>query len=649
MAHIPSLEESLTQIYKCLGIKEKSLSDKKVERFQSFNTSLDVFGKTLEEITAAILNALDIDQRHQDDARLNIHEWAQFNKALELSVWTANASLQQVVWYLLAYVHVPHLARRIAFWQLATVESDSAAIDAGMPGGKFWYLPALNVGEDRLVMPMTAVIDWLLDLLNLSSIYGMKGAVGHRSLRDQNESVIRTLNHWRSGKHLPKSAAKIDELFPDDVSLQFDGALCLSPAMAIDEKISFTLNFLAKKGLGTAERMHEQIPMSETRIGAVLAHMASTDEKNIFIDQMSTRYAAPAISTIRQRLKVARLSQDGYARLLQLLCPAVDQVSTDAEQNKVLQLVALFQTIYNLTIDAWDKRNTEFAQDAYFESQLAVWDKADLLLSIVPSMPADKRADNVAKRLTRLFLEIDGNGLLENLVPYGKEINDRVSEVIMRRLSMLKLHGEEDVRLENLKSRICIASPWRALQAETSFWVVGQLAGQVGLNSKLQGLVLSRLRELARTDGQKTSVTLLEVCFILNAHPKSRPANAIALVEGLLADAERSAGYEQWKGPLLNAKAKHQLFQNDVESAVNHMKQALLACADRNFGQTRGLIARDLLALLVSSNKLNYKNDQKYYREFIYYANVPAPISYDGFLKACERYFQQSLYRPYDG
>src|SRR3546814_1147626 len=78
--------------------------------------------------------------------------------------------------------------------------------------------------------------------------------------------------------------------------------------------------------------------------------------------------------------------QDSYTRLLKFLCPGVAPDCADPARNKLLQLTTLFGTIYNLTLEAWQHGTTYEEQDAWFEARLAPWDKADLLLSILPSL-----------------------------------------------------------------------------------------------------------------------------------------------------------------------------------------------------------------------------------------------------------------------
>lgn len=649
MAHIPTLEETLVEIYKHLGPKYEALSGKQIERFKNFEKiSLDSFDKTQKEITDIVFKALDIDSKNYNVARLNLAEWAQFNKSLELNVWTGDASSQQVIWYLLAYLHVPHLARRLAFWQLANVEDGIPANDAGMPGGEFWYLPKLNHMQDCLVLPVTTVMDWLLDLLGLNSTYAMESAErdGKRQFEVLKESAIKTLNNWHKSKELP-TVNKIDQYFPDNLTYFFDGAIKLDENLSIDEKFKLTREFLTKKGLDSAEKIHEQIPMNEKRITSILNKNASNEEIDIFINQIQVRYAIPTMKTIRQRLKVARMSQSAYEDLLEFLCPNIDKHCADHKKNKLLQLIALFQKVYNLTIEAWNKGDSEYAQDAYFESKIPPLDKIDLLISVIPSIPSEIRCRLLAKKLTRILLSKDANSQFENLVPYGKELNDKVSETIKNRCLLLKIHGDEDKRLQLMIERVRVASPWRALQNEYSFWVVSQLSVHYQSNMNLRELCLGRMRELAITENQKVHVNLIEICLLLNDSPKSRQSNVLELVDILLSESEKSTGYNQWKAPLLNARAKHFLFQNDFDMAIKYFKEALENCKDSNFGPTRGLIARDLLGLLVFSNKFNKKNDEKYYRESMYYSEIPVYISYDQALDECKKYFQETLYQPY--
>ncbi|MDB5868804.1 MAG: hypothetical protein JWP96_1136, partial [Polaromonas sp.] len=138
---------------------------------------------------------------------------------------------------------------------------------------------------------------------------------------------------------------------------------------------------------------------------------------------------------LRQHLRIARMAQDGYQRLLAALCGTEIEAScADPAQNKLLQLIPLFQNIYNLTIGAYQSAGTVEEEDDWFEACLAPWDKADLLLSIVPSRKETAYLE-LAQRLTRKFMALNADSPLENLVP----IEANVQTVIEHRIATLVL------------------------------------------------------------------------------------------------------------------------------------------------------------------------------------------------------------------
>src|SRR3546814_18782826 len=113
--------------------------------------------------------------------------------------------------------------------------------------------------------------------------------------------------------------------------------------------------------------------------------------------------------------------QDSYTRLLKFLRPGVAPDCADPARNKLLQLTTLFGTIYNLTIEAWQHGTTYEEQDAWFEARLAPWDKADLLLSILPSLNASLTHGFLAERLTRIFMTLTPESPLPDLVSLSEE------------------------------------------------------------------------------------------------------------------------------------------------------------------------------------------------------------------------------------
>lgn len=89
-----------------------------------------------------------------------------------------------MLWHLLALFLCTCRSPPSCLWTLANVEAGAPALDAGMPGGKFWFLPAWEKDEDRIDLPLKQVLDWLLDLLEASSVLKLEGR-----LRDERQGL----------------------------------------------------------------------------------------------------------------------------------------------------------------------------------------------------------------------------------------------------------------------------------------------------------------------------------------------------------------------------------------------------------------------------------------------------------------------------
>jgi len=621
MACIPTFEEILLEINQSLGLERPQ--SKYIKQFSDLGMSLDKHWKMREQLLDSIMSALDMDEQAQSDLRRNILEWDGFHKALELHTRTGNASRQQVLWHLLTYSYVPALARHMAFWSLAGVEQGQA-FDAGMPGGKFWFLPNWDQENKKVELPVPLVIDWLLDL------------IGEQPLEKSFGDALRKLQGWRLEGRLPKSAREIDELFGDEAKLEFHGALRLEEE---------ALAFVERKGLD-ATTLLDQIPMTPERLAPILNESAPVDEKREFARLIALRYAEPSMRTIRQRLKVARMVQDGYQRLLKFLGPEVDATCAEPAKNKLMQLITLIQYVYNLTIEAYKIGGNHEEQDAWFEAQLRPMDSMDLLLSILPSRGEMAYMD-LAQRLTRKFMVLDEGYPLEDLIPLSK---DKAGPIIERRMRCLKQEYEEGLRIEKLVARVRTASPWRALLAEDSYWVVSQLPQREDFPLKVRVMATQRMRDLAATPGQTVECILIELGFFLNCEPKLRPKDVRNLVQVLLDEAEASPGFEEWKAPLLRFRAKHRLMQNDFKGAREDFEDALAACSERGFGMLRGEIARDGWATEIAEHGFVSKKQEKHYRNMLGYGMFPEGVElFEDTAAWCEEFFWTDLYHPYPG
>lgn len=640
MSSLPLIESILLEIRQSAGIHGYPTNKK--DKFAKGQLSLAMLSEMVAETLEAIFDAFDMDSHMRRDAMHNLEEFANAYKDIELNTWTFAADQRQIVWHMRGYFLVPGLARRVAFWNLPQL------LDAGMPGGRFWYLPEIieQSGNTTLYMPVAQVVDWLLDLL------GMPLEVFSDQRSDStdggHEGLKRSLYNWRSAT--PISPDSIEKYFADDAQLSFAGAFQLDNSQTPVQQFDAALAFVRGKNL-SAELLRMEIPMTQPELlEAILAGSGSEEEQARFVACIAQRYAAPSMKTIRQRLLLARTVQDGYCRLLKFLCPDVDRQCVDEQQNKILQLFGIYKFVYNTTIAAW--RNCgdqgEAAENRWFEEQLPEWNKLGIFLSILPSCHTTAN-QQLAQLLTRRFYDMTPGDALEDHIALNPV---SAAYIIQRNIKRVDSFFSEMERTTQLLSRMQVASPWRALQNEQSYWVVSQVAQHPNLSSNARKLAVNRLRELAVTPAETVQAIILELGIHLNGERKQRTKDTPVRVAVLLAEAEQSQGYDLWKAPILQYKAKHLLASNKFEDAAKCFREALEAVNDRNFGPMRGEIAKDAFALSVANQKLIHNNHEKFYREMLaggMMSECDQMPSIEDTARWVSEYFWDTLYKPYPG
>ena len=639
MSTLPLTEAILLEIHQSLGYPAYATTQK--EKFATAQDSFAAHKAMFEEILPRIFDALDLDPLACLDAIDNLQSMADAYKSVELSTWTFDADERQILWTLLGYFFIPGLARHAAFWDL------DSPLDQGMPGGRFWYLPEFQEtdGNRSLYLPVAQVVDWLLDLLGMPL---EKVADARSEATDGvHEALRRSLYNWRSGTTIQKGS--IEKYFKDQTDLSFYGAFVpndeLSPAKQFDKALAF----VARRKL-TAEKLRSEIPMTQAgRLEAILDRTADEDERSAFVGYLALRYGIPSMHTIRQRLLFARMVQNGYSRLLKLLCPGVDRLCADAQQNKMLQLFGIYKHVYNLTIDAWChcRGEGEAAENAWFEDHLPPWDKQGLFLSILPSRKESANLE-LAMVLTRLFNEMQAGAELEDHVGY----DDTSAIAAIKRNTERAVRLAEDLIAEmELTERLKGSWSWSQLQNERNFWVLSQVAKSAEIKPLARQAAIQRLRDMATTPNEAVQAIFFELGSLLNGDREQQPQDARDRAQALLDEAEANEGYGLWEAVILQCKAKHLLACNDFEGAEIFFRKSLNASLERNYGRLRGEVARDCLAIAVANQKLIPESHERYYREMLAGGMVEGsevPGIGDAARWASE-YFWDTLYVPYPG
>lgn len=632
MARIPTLEDTLLEIRQSLGLERPQ--SKTQNNFKSLNMDLDSHTAMIDNFLSDCAAALDLDERAQFDARRNLLEWVGFHQTVEHNTWTAAASQPQVLWHLLAYSYVPALARRLAFWAIDGALRGQP-VDAGMPGGNFWYLPEWDQKNGTIRLPVQQVMDWLFDLI---------GQLGKEQVFGS--GALRTLQGWRLQGITPNSATQIDELFPDSGHIEFKGIYEVEDGLPPDELLNQIRGFANSKKLA-AVALADEIPMGNDAIQAVLDGSAPVASLERLHSLLRVRYAAPSMRVIRQRLRIARMTQDGYKRILAALCGGdVNLTCTDPTKNKVLQLLALFHTVYNLTLQADKNTSTADEADVWFDEHLAPWDKADLLLSIAPSMrPAT--ADLLAERLTRIFWELPPAAPLEDLLP--TQASD-FEAVVTHRLTRLQRYEEENERLNALMSAETEDQLQHLLMAEQSFWVLRQFLRNTLLPDAMWQTGMTCFQGSVSTRFEMIEVLLVGMEHLLDIPAEKWSADIEARMETLLSEVSGHPASVHWQAPLQWLRARHLLRQNDVDGALEAFKTARTACMEANFGDLRLRIAQEGFATAIGTHGLVKKHYGPFYRDLIRFdpseEGVPVP---QDLAPEAEAYFRDQLRTLYPG
>lgn len=641
MAIIPTFENFLLELRQSLGMER--IQSKKQARLIALEEPWQSHIEFMRTELKAIFDVLEMDPAARRDCEVNLLNFFSHQQGMARHIWTSGASPRQVIWHLAVFSYAPALGRLLANWNLAQ------PFDKGMPGGLFWFLPVLDLETQTVSQPVEHVVRWLLDLLGkpMDKAKLDVGSPQQDADLDRYDSMERSLYNWLSGKTTPH-VATIEEYFPDEAQPDFHGCFVMPEDLSESAPLDAARQFVTRKGL-SADALRDQIPMTQPgRIETILAGEAPADEVHELARLLAIRYARPDMRIIRQRLRIARATQDAYRRLVDFLCPGVAYSCADPAQNKVLQLLGVIGYIYNLTVAAWQNCQTEDEEHRWFESQLPPWDKETILLSIVPSRLKTAYRE-VGEMLTRIFVTLKAD---DPLPDYVHVTLDSFEPIIQRKLELITLIAQDAQRTRATLDRIRSSSAWRVLQDVGDFWIVSQVAQEEHLSPKARAAALQRLRELASTPDQVMTAILGELHNLLDAELKARPKDVEQRVTTLLTEAEANEAWSDWKAAVLQYRAKNCLARNDIRGATDYFEKALDATAENSFGSLRGEITRDHLAVMVANGGLVPKKHEKPFRHMLADGGMiegSANPSLEDTATAVAEYYWDTLYKPYPG
>lgn len=640
MATAPSFEAILLEAHQSFGLN--NMQSKAKTSFKNLEKSINYQISKTEELLDDIFTALELDDEAKDSFRFNLLNWASFHKELELHLWTFNAEPHQVMWYLLAYSYIPGLARLTAHWKI------DAHSTPDIQGSINWYFPQPHIINDKetLVLPVAQVIEWLLDLINLP-MDKVKEGLHYKKLDP--ESIERVLYNWKNKGTLPR-LDNIEKYFNEDIKLQFKGVFELKTDDCLETQYQDAMKFLKEEKKLNEEGIRDKLAMARIRLDAIFANTATEAEKQLFIDHVVQRYSPPSLKTIRQQLLLTRAAQDAYQRLLKFLCPSVFPTEADPTKNKLLQLIYIYQRVYDLTIEAWNQcRNEgEAAENQWFEEQFHIIEKMTLFASIMPTLRNNKANTSIlASYLSKIFENLEKGAELEDHMPCREEDGLKITLIHEKRLTDFYFDSEENKKLTN---HLKIGnSPWRKLQEIDDFQLLYQVQQQNKFSPKINELIEKRLAETATEPEHELYVIMIKLYRFLNEH-ENRNKNTKHEVAKLLEIAKKNPKFYLWEAIFLRNEAKHLLFCNNFKEAERLFRSALNACSIRNYGTLRGEIARDAFAVAVSNQRLIPENHEKYYRNLINFIGARGEVlSMEDTAVEMSKHFWNVLYKPYPG
>jgi hypothetical protein len=541
---------------------------------------------------------------------------------------------------MLAYSYIPELARLAAHWKIDPHSTPD------IQGSMNWHFPQPRIikGKKTLVSSVSQVIEWLLDLLNLP-MDEIKDNLYYKEL--DAESIERTLYNWKNKGTLPRTD-NIEKYFQEGVKLKFNGIFELNAKDSLEDQYQSAIDFLTKTKKLDEEGIRDNLPMARIRLDAIFADTATKYEKQLLVDHVSHRYSAPSLKTIRQQLLLTRASQDAYQRLLKLLCPNVSLTEADSEKNKLLQLIGIYQRVYDLTIEAWNqcRDDGEAAENHWFEEQFHPIEKMTLYSSIMPShRNYEGNTAILADYLSKIFEKLGTNSELEHHIPYSEESRLAITLTHEKRLRDFHLDSDANKKLTTILK--VGNSPWRKLRGIDDFQLLFEVYHQNDLSPKMNEAIEKRLTEIATKPENELYIIMAKLHQILNKH-KNRNKNTKHEVINLLDTAKKNQKFYLWEAVFLRNEAKHYLFCNNVEESKKLFRQALEACRVRNYGTLRGEIARDAFAVAVSNQRLIPENHEKYYRNLINFIEVKGEVpSMEDTAIEMSDHFWNVLYKPY--
>lgn len=595
MSFLPNPETVLLHFYQWAGCPSQASAIK--QRFISHDMQLVKYKDFFEKLLAGFTEQFEWETEQAEIFQFYFLQFAHQLDGFNQKIHSYRANEQQVNWEVLVRFHLPQLGR----WCALLMNDEQLSMEL------IELLPKYDTQKQCLVMPVASAMNWLLEHYG-DSIDALASdrceQFPHQHFKEK-ESVLRTLHHWKAGK-LP-DAATIREYFPDEWQLTFQ-----------------------------------------------------SDNP-------------PIMRQIRQRFLIARLIQAAFQKAHTYFSPDSDITSSDLHENKAWQLVYIGKYIFDLTLFSRQKFTDERRANQWFDEQLGEYGKA-VFASVLTSNDNDEimeltkfrfpnLPDNFANKtestelLQRYLFTLNGDEPLLDFFHIDPQTNQTVQQPRLLVYHQYKNNGNEFLSIA--KALGIFRQPEQVIADCTNLVAIkGLLDSGLFLNHKrISRLLIERAEQLSQTPDDELFTITARLHRYLYTDQRRNDKYAEQRVKQLLEQAVQHPCAQFSQAQLLNYQARDALSRNNFKAAKQFYRQALEVSKTGCYGDWRGRVGLDLLALETFDRKLVPNNHETYYRDmlaggvFNCFMKVDLPDSLEDTVDELliQNNHWKTLYQPYYG
>ncbi len=338
---------------------------------------------------------------------------------------------------------------------------------------------------------------------------------------------------------------------------------------------------------------------------------------------------------------MARLIQAAFQKAHTYFSPNSDITSSDLHENKAWQLIYIGKYIFDLTLFSYQKFTNEHRANQWFDEQLGDYGKA-VFASVLTSNDDDEvmawvksqfndLPDNLAnttdnvQSLTRYLMTLNGDEPLLDFFHIEPQTNQFIQQQRISIYQQYKRDGKAYLAFSlALNPMIAKAlgtfkKPEQVITNYNSLTVIkGLLDSNLFLHHKrISRLLIERAEQLSQTPDDELFTIKARLHRYLYTDQRRNDKQAEQRVKQLLEKAVQHPCAQFSQAQILNYQARDALSRNDFKAAKQFYRQALEVSKTGCYGDWRGRVGLDLLALETFDRKLVPNNHETYYRDML--------------------------------